>query len=120
MTTAQQRRALGEYGERVAARFLTDQGMTILDANWRCDLGEIDLVLQDGSALVICEVKTRSTAVGGHPLEGVDEAKADRMYHLALRWMEAHDAHPTDLRLDVVGITVTGHGAAYVEHARWE
>ncbi len=59
MSTAGQRRALGRYGESVAARRLVADGMVLLDRNWRCELGEIDLVLRDGPVLVVCEVKTR-------------------------------------------------------------
>ena len=45
--------------------------MVLVDRNWRCDLGEVDLVLRDGDDLVFCEVKTRSSAAYGHPLEAV-------------------------------------------------
>ncbi len=88
--TAQQRsarsRAIGGYGEHVAARHLIDAGMVLLDSNWRCDLGEIALVLRDGATLVICEVKTRTTVDFGSPLEAVDEAKLDRLVLLGDRW----------------------------------
>ncbi|WP_372736237.1 YraN family protein, partial [Nocardioides sp.] len=60
MTTAAQRQALGAYGERVAAAHLAEQGLVVLDRNWRCDVGELDLVLREGVVLVACEVKTRS------------------------------------------------------------
>jgi putative endonuclease len=63
MTTAAQRQALGAYGERVAASHLAGQGMVVLDRNWHCELGELDLVLRDGGVLVACEVKTRSSGV---------------------------------------------------------
>ncbi|HEX5401303.1 MAG TPA: YraN family protein, partial [Pseudonocardiaceae bacterium] len=50
-TSAARRNALGQYGERVAARHLVEQGMVLLDRNWRCEAGEIDLVLRDGDVL---------------------------------------------------------------------
>ena len=56
--------ALGAYGEQVAARHLTEAGLTVLERNWRCPLGEIDLVLRDGATLVVCEVKTRVDKIG--------------------------------------------------------
>lgn len=59
-TTAAIKQALGAYGEALAARHLVEQGMVLLDRNWRCDAGEIDLVLRDGEVLVVCEVNTRS------------------------------------------------------------
>ena len=63
--------ALGAYGERVAAAHLVAAGMTVLERNWRCPLGEIDIVARDGDVLVVCEVKTRSSTALGHPLEAV-------------------------------------------------
>ena len=53
---AEHRRLLGERGETIAARHLTRLGLVLVDRNWRCDAGEIDLVLRDGAVLVICEV----------------------------------------------------------------
>jgi Holliday junction resolvase-like predicted endonuclease len=57
---------------------LVGQGMVVLDRNWRCELGEIDLVARDGDALVVCEVKTRSGLGFGHPLETVTAVKLAR------------------------------------------
>ena len=76
---------LGRYGERVAERVLLDAGMTVLARNWRCSDGEIDLVARDGDALVVCEVKTRTSTAFGVPAEAVGVAKADRLRRLALR-----------------------------------
>ena len=63
--------ALGRYGEALAARYLRERGMTIVERNWRCPEGEIDLVALDGDCLVICEVKTRRGTGTGDPLEAV-------------------------------------------------
>ena len=76
---AEHRRRLGERGETIAARHLCRLGLVLLDRNWRCDAGEIDLVLRDGNVLVICEVKTRTSTDYGAPLEAVDRRKADRL-----------------------------------------
>jgi putative endonuclease len=115
---AQRRRELGAYGEAYAARHLTDQGMVLLDRNWRCDQGEIDLVLRDGRVLVVCEVKTRSSTAFGSPLEGVTEQKAARLRRLAARWLAAHQVHPDDVRLDLVGVLVRPGGPPQVEHVQ--
>lgn len=117
-TTAQQRSALGTYGEAVAARHLVDQGMVLLDRNWRCDNGEIDLVLRDGRVLVICEVKTRSSVAFGTPLEGVTAQKAARLRRLAARWLAEHAVRPDEVRIDLVGVLVPRGGAAQVDHVR--
>ena len=118
MSTAGQSRALGAYGESVAARHLAADGMVLLDRNWRCELGEIDLVLRDGPVLVVCEVKTRSSDEFGSPLEAVGPAKAERLRHLADRWLEDHGLRVAEVRIDLVGVLQDGHGAPAVDHVR--
>lgn len=117
-TTARQRSALGAFGETLAAKHLTGQGMVLLDRNWRCELGEVDLVLRDGRVLVVCEVKTRSSLAYGSPLEAVTEQKAARLRRLAARWLAEHEVHPPEVRIDLVGVLVSASGPAEVEHVR--
>jgi putative endonuclease len=118
MSTGERNRSVGAHGERVAAQRLVDEGMVLVDRNWRCDLGEIDLVLGDGDVLVFCEVKTRTSAAYGHPLEAVSRTKGARLRRLAARWLEAHDVHPSGLRIDLVGVLLPDRGPAEVEHVR--
>ncbi len=118
MTTAAQRQALGAYGERVAATHLTGQGMVVLDRNWRCEQGELDLVLRDGEVLVACEVKTRSSGVCGAPHEAVDGDKLDRLHTLLWRWCEEHHVRPEHTRVDVVGVLTARRGRACLDHVR--
>jgi len=115
-TTTRRRTVLGAYGEALAARHLIDQGMVLLDRNWRCDLGEIDLVLRDQGVLVFCEVKTRSSLAFGSPLEGVTERKAARLRRLAARWLAEHEIRPDEVRIDLVGVLVPRGGPLEVEH----
>lgn len=115
---ASRRTALGAYGEAFAARHLVDQGMVLLDRNWRCDQGEIDLVLRDGRILVICEVKARSSLAFGSPLEGVTERKAARLRRLAARWLADHAIRPDEVRIDLVGILVPPRGPVQLDHVR--
>jgi putative endonuclease len=113
------RRALGAYGETVAARHLTEEvGMVLLDRNWRCPIGELDLVLRDGSVLVACEVKTRSGEVGGTPHEAVDDTKLDRLHDLVWRWAEEKGVRPAEVRVDLVAVVRPRRGAARLEHVR--
>ena len=109
---------LGGHGERMAAAYLTDAGLRVLDRNWRCRDGELDLVAREGDALVFCEVKTRRAAGYGHPVEAVTVAKQRRLRLLAQRWLSAHDEHAPDLRFDVVGVLVRRDGPAVVTHLR--
>ena len=110
------RNALGQYGERVAARHLIERGMVLLDRNWRCEAGEIDLVLRDGDVLVVCEVKTRSSDAYGTPHEAVDPAKLDRLKRLGLLWAQAHEVSPGEVRIDLVAVHPQPRGAAAVDH----
>jgi putative endonuclease len=112
------RLALGEYGERLAARHLTALGMVVLDRNWRCDAGEIDLVLRDGRVLVVCEVKTRTSTACGTPHEAITPAKLARLRRLAARWVSAHDLHPGEIRIDLVAIVRPRRGPSEVDHVR--
>jgi putative endonuclease len=109
---------VGAYGEQVAVNHLIAAGMSIVERNWRCDAGEIDIVAQDGDTIVICEVKTRSGLGYGSALEAVDAAKAARLHRLGLRWLTERDRRGAPLRFDVVGVHRQRRGAATVEHIR--
>ena len=113
-------RALGDYGERLACRYLVSQGVTILDRNWRCARGEIDIVALDGSHLVVCEVKTRTTEAFGAPFEAVTWTKRRRLRRLAGLWRDHHpeQARGADLRIDVISIVRPRDGRARLEHIR--
>ena len=80
--------ALGRYGEDLAAQYLEDLGLVILDRNWRCSAGELDVIARDGDSLVVCEVKTRRSERYGAPVEAVSPRKMRRLRILALRWLD--------------------------------
>lgn len=109
--------SLGQFGEEVAARFLTARrGMTVLDRNWRCPEGEIDLVLRDGAVLVVCEVKTRTSLAYGTPHEAVDDRKLARLRRLGIAWVRAHEVRSPDIRVDLVAVLRRRQGAPVVDH----
>lgn len=110
--------ALGAYGERVAARHLAAAGMVVLDRNWRCPEGELDLVLREGRTLVVCEVKTRSSLEHGSPHEAITDAKLERLQRLGERWVQAHEVTPPETRVDLVAVLRPPSGPALVEHVR--
>ena len=110
------KQALGAHGEALAARHLVQRGMVVLDRNWRCPDGEIDLVLRDGPVLVVCEVKTRRSTAYGTPLEAVTPVKAARLRRLAAQWVAAHDLRVSDVRLDLVGIVCPPDAPAVIDH----
>ncbi|KNC18610.1 hypothetical protein AC792_11135 [Arthrobacter sp. RIT-PI-e] len=109
---------LGRRGEATAAVFLEQAGLRIVDRNWRCPVGEIDIVAVDGSTLVVVEVKTRSSDDFGQPLEAITASKLERLYLLASKWARAHDLRFSGFRIDAVGILDDGSGAPLVEHVR--
>jgi putative endonuclease len=111
--------AVGAYGERLAARYLVESGMQILDRNWRCDQGEIDIVAMDDTALVIVEVKTRRSLAFGSPVEAVTAVKAARLRRLACCWLTENRSlvdSVTDIRIDVIGVLRPLSGPAQIEH----
>jgi putative endonuclease len=110
--------AVGAYGERVAVRTLEAAGMTVIDRNWRCRRGEIDIVALDGRTVVFCEVKTRRTATFGTPAEAVGPAKIRRLRSLAAAWLAEHPQVRGGVRFDVVCVWPQPAGAAVVEHLR--
>lgn len=114
MTT--QRQAVGAYGERLAARHLQAQGLVLLDRNWRCADGEIDLILRDGDDIVFCEVKTRRGNRFGSPAEAVGHRKVQRLRRLATRWLAEAAVRPREIRFDVVEVRPQPRGATRVEH----
>ena len=109
---------LGRRGEELAAGYLKAQGMRIVDRNWRCPEGELDLVLREGDVLVACEVKTRRGEGCGSPHEAVDSVRLERLHRLVWRWAEAHDVRPSGTRVDLVAVLRPRRGAAVVEHVR--
>ena len=112
------RGALGRYGENLAARLLTDAGMSVLERNWRCRAGEIDIVAVDGDVLVFCEVKTRRAGAFEHPMAAVTPAKAERLHRLAEVWLHRRGGPPGGVRIDLVGVVLPRRGAPVAEHVR--
>jgi putative endonuclease len=110
--------AVGAYGERVALSLLTGQGMVLLDRNWRCPSGELDIVLRDGPIVVFCEVKTRRSRRFGAPIEAVDPAKVRRLRRAAAQWLATSGERPTEVRFDVVSVLPQRRGAARVDHLK--
>jgi putative endonuclease len=98
-------------GEDAAAAFLAGQGLVVLDRNWRCREGEIDIVAATPSGtVVVVEVKTRTGTGFGMPVLAVTAAKYARLRRLAARWLTAHDAHARAVRIDVVAVLATPRG----------
>lgn len=109
---------LGRRGEVLAADYLEDRGIRVIDSNWRCPRGEIDLVALDGDELVIVEVKTRRSRRYGDPLEAITAAKAARLRTLAVLWAREHRHVMGGLRIDAVGIIDNGVSEPSLDHLK--
>jgi putative endonuclease len=109
---------LGRAGEQVAAEYLERAGLRILDRNWRCAAGEIDIVAAERRVLVVCEVKTRSDTKFGTPLEAISRNKRTRLRRLAAQWLAAHGVLFDEVRIDVIGLVKDRAGEFQIEHVR--
>lgn len=95
---------LGRHGEQLAVAYLQARGMRVLDRNWRCPDGEIDVVACEDHTLVAVEVKTRSGRTHGTAFEAVTEEKVARLRRLATRWRD--ERCPLPERFDVIRVDV--------------
>jgi putative endonuclease len=109
---------LGQSGEQMAVEYLERAGLRILDRNWRCADGEIDIVAAERQVLVVCEVKTRSGTRYGTPLEAITRTKRLRLRRLAARWLAAHGVLFDEVRIDVIGLVRDRAGHYLIEHVR--
>lgn len=99
------KRAKGAAYEQAVGYYLERQGYEILQFNYRCPLGEIDIVSKEGGCLVFCEVKYRADASKGSPLEAVGARKQKTIYRCAQWYLnEKHLADGTACRFDVIGV----------------
>lgn len=116
VAAANPRTTVGRWGEDLVATYLVDQGMVIVERNWRCPIGEIDIVAQHGRTLVLVEVKTRTTQRFGSPVEAVTPIKLARLRRLAGQWLHEHPVGPERVRIDVVGVLVPHRGEPQIDH----
>ena len=112
--------ALGRRGEEKAVEFLESRGWRVVDRNWRCREGEIDIVAvePDGRTLAVVEVKSRSGLGFGAPLETITYAKACRLRRLAALYVRQSGLRPSVIRVDAVGVLWPRGGECQFSYAR--
>lgn len=98
------RRTIGSEYEERAAQYLKEQGWVVLERNYRCRQGEIDIIARDGDCLVFVEVKYRRSTKYGDPAEAVTPAKQKRIIRTALFYIGTHHRTMPACRFDVIGI----------------
>ncbi|MCY3910888.1 MAG: YraN family protein [bacterium] len=110
------RQALGRWGEDRVVRWYRRHGFEVLDRNWRCRHGELDVIVRRGSVVAVCEVKTRSSNAFGSPAEAVDWQKQRRIRRLAAQWLSEQERRGAmQLRFDVA--EVVGREIRVIESA---
>ncbi len=109
---------LGRRGEDAAAAYLERAGLTVVDRNWRCKSGEVDLVALDGSEIVFVEVKTRKTTATGQPEEAVTPTKQRRYRRIAQAYVQEAGLSDVDARFDVISLLVVADDRALLRHHR--
>jgi len=107
---------LGKKGEELAVQYLVAHGFQLIERNWRCAQGEIDVIVRQGGSVVFVEVKTRSSTAYGHPFEAITVSKMARMRRLAAAWCEQAAQRPADIRIDAIAIVAPRDAAAQIEH----
>jgi putative endonuclease len=116
--TSLTRAELGALGEKLAAEHLVGLGLVVLDRNWRCRYGELDLIAADVSArtLMFVEVKTRTSDQFGGLAQAVTGNKVRRLRRLAGLWLAEQNASWTAIRIDVIGVRIDRHAAPQITH----
>ncbi len=109
------RLATGAAGEEIALRAYRRRGYRLIARNWRCRLGELDLVLARGTVLVVCEVKTRRGASFGSGWEAVGERKQHKVRAVATVFLSRMPQPAADVRFDVASVRMFVDGSAEVE-----
>ena len=103
------RKKLGQRGEELAAAYLEKRSCVVRERNWRCPVGEVDIVAEDGGCLVFVEVRTRRGREYGTPEESVTSAKQAKLVEVAQTYLQEH-SWEGDWRIDVVAVEMTSGG----------
>lgn len=102
----------------MAARYLEMHGYRILERNWRHRRGELDLIVSKCGVVVAVEVKTRTTADFGHPLEAITRQKLQRLRALISLWCQYRGARPKSLRVDAIAILGESGSRRVIDHRK--
>ncbi len=110
------RKQTGRQGEALAAAYLVEKGYSIIERNWRCAAGELDIIAREEDRLVFIEVRTRRGQRFGSAEESITTAKQTRLIELAQIYVQAmYSVHPPSWRIDVIGVQL-GPGLPRINH----
>jgi putative endonuclease len=114
----QQNAGIGNRGEELAAAFLERNGFKLIERNFRCKGGEVDIVAMDGNTVVFIEVKSRRTLTYGVPQLAVTPFKQRQISKAALTWLARNHKHDSPARFDVIAILLTSDYQHQIEHIK--
>ena len=104
------RRDTGILGEKLARNFLKKRGYHIIETNYRCPEGEVDIIAKHKDFLVFIEVRTKTSLEFGSPEESITPAKKERLRTVAYQYRQTHDDLPQSWRIDVVAVELNQKG----------
>jgi putative endonuclease len=104
------KKQLGAIGEKESLKFLENKGYKLLEKNFRCSLGELDLIMMNGEEMVFVEVRSRTGSAFGEPCETVNRTKQNKLYRLAEYYLNHKDLHDISCRFDVLSVILTFDG----------
>jgi len=110
MTSDTRRKETGALGEKIAQDFLKKRGYRIVETNYRCRRGEIDIVARKKDCLVFIEVRTKRSLEFGSPEESITAAKMSRMRASAAYYRQSHERLPESWRIDLVAVELDETG----------
>ena len=118
--TSLTRAEVGTLGENLAVEHLTSLGLQVLDRNWRCRYGELDIIVADGATrtAVFVEVKTRTSDLFGGVEQAVTPEKVRRLRRLAGLWLAGQDGSWATVRIDVIGVRVGRQRSPEITHVQ--
>ena len=118
--TSLTRAEIGALGENLAVEHLTSLGLQVLDRNWRCRYGELDIIAADGATrtAVFVEVKTRTSDLFGGVEQAVTPEKVRRLRRLAGLWLAGQDGSWATVRIDVIGVRIGRQRSPEITHVQ--
>ena len=118
--TSLTRAEIGTLGENLAVEHLTSLGLQVLDRNWRCRYGELDIIVADGATrtAVFVEVKTRTSDLFGGVEQAVTPEKVRRLRRLAGLWLAGQDGSWAKVRIDVIGVRIGRQRTPEITHVQ--
>ena len=109
---------IGSRGEELATAFLVRNGLKIVERNFRCKGGEVDIIARDGKTIVFIEVKSRRTLTYGVPQLAVTDFKQRQISKAALTWLSKNRLHDSPARFDVIAILLENDYSHQIEHIK--